>query len=99
MHRSQSLNHDDSSRWAVRKAPLDLELPRHARPTAETILLGYGVPVDRSRSAGLESANVSQSIALTGDLSIHGIGCQIDLAGPRNRTIINEHLIKESLVP
>jgi len=40
-----------------------------------------------------------KAVALTGDLSIHGVGCQIDLTGPRNRTVINEHLTEESLIP
>jgi hypothetical protein len=42
---------------------------------------------------------VLQAIALTGDLSIHGVGRQIDLTGPRNRTIFNEHLTEELLIP
>jgi hypothetical protein len=36
---------------------------------------------------------------VAGDLSIHGIGRQIDLAGPRNRTVINEYLTEELLIP
>lgn len=54
---------------------------------------------DQERQVGLGSSNVLQPIALTGDLSIHGVGCQIDLTGPRNRTVINEHLTEELLIP
>jgi hypothetical protein len=38
----------------------------------------------RGRQFGAGSANVLQSVALSGDLSIHGAGRRIDLAG-RNR--------------
>jgi hypothetical protein len=47
----------------------------------------------------LGSSNVLQPIALTGDLSVHGVGCQIDLTGPRNRNVINEHQTEELLIP
>jgi len=47
----------------------------------------------------LGSSDVQQPVALTGDLSIHGVWCQIDLTGPRNRTEINEHLTEELLIP
>jgi hypothetical protein len=42
---------------------------------------------------------VLQSVALPGDLSIHGVGREIDLAGPRNRTVIYTDLSEELLVP
>jgi hypothetical protein len=47
----------------------------------------------------LGSSDVLQPVALTGDLSIHGVGCQIDLTGPRNRTVINEHPTEKLLIP
>jgi hypothetical protein len=61
-------------------------------------LVGKGGHV-RTPQVGLGSSNVLQPIALTGDLSVHGVGCQIDLTGPRNRTVINEHLTEELLIP
>jgi hypothetical protein len=54
---------------------------------------------DYYRQVGLGSADVLQTVAVAGDLSIHGIGRQIDLAGPRNRTVINEYLTEELLIP
>jgi hypothetical protein len=50
------------------------------------------------RQVNLLSANVSQSIALAGDLSIYGVRRQIDLTGPRDGSIINEYLLEKLLI-
>jgi len=49
---------------------------------------GYGnpTPVIITPAGCLRSAHVLQSIALAGNLSIHGVRCQIDRTGQRDRT-------------
>ncbi|SPF38046.1 hypothetical protein SBA4_2120028 [Candidatus Sulfopaludibacter sp. SbA4] len=50
------------------------------------------------RSASHPRTRLLQFIALAGNLSIHGIRCEINLTGPRDGAIINEDLLEELLI-